>query len=377
MKWNSLMSKGFGYFLLVFIVFAIGALSAPLWLLQCVTIDPENGPKGDAIGGVATPLITLIMALLAFLAFWMQYQTLRDQRLEINRHHFEDRLSLMLAQQRENVNNLRAGKHKGREAAEELAGELYLTLSCIMKIFDGKISEDIKAVANLDDQQRARLTLYFNEVNNDLNKKLEFIMKAAYGIFFQGGNYMPNAEELEERVWLTELIKKRLADINYSINDNKNYSEILFSSSKDLAEVKELPYEPWRGHNAELGCYYRHLYQIIRFIACYPNREMREEEKYGYAKLVRSHLSDYEQFLLYYNSLSDFGEPWNKPLCNDNAYPPQNMGLIGRFRMIKNLPGNINWRGLNPIDKYNNEIKEWNKLKCDFFETPQFLTIDL
>ena len=114
---------------------------------------------------------------------------------------------------------------------------------------------------------------------------------------------------------------------------------------------------------------------MISSIANYPSEELSEEEKYSYAKMVRSHLSDYEQFLLYYNSLSDFGAAWNKPLEENNKYAPINMGLIGRFRMIKNLPGNIYWRGVCPIDRFKKEIGVWKNINCDFFETPQFLTI--
>lgn len=376
MKWDKLLSKGFLIFLLIFLVFAIGALSTPLWLLKVFTIDGCNGPRGDAIGGVATPFITLIMALLAFLAFWMQYQTLKDQRLEINCHHFEDRLSLMLEQQRENINNLRAGTKKGREATEELAGELYLIYSRVSEIFDNNLSDDIKSINNIDDAYRAKLTLYYNDIKSDNSRKQKFMMKTAYGIFFQGKNFLPNVSGNDERVMLTKLVKQQLDREAFTIKTDKHYSEILFNNSRYLSDVNEVPYPPCQGHNAELGCYYRHLYQIICLISCYPSSDMAELEKYSYAKLVRSHLSDYEQLLLYYNSLSDFGEPWNVPLCSDNKYAPINMGLIARFRMVKNLPGNINWRGINPLDQYKKEINEWKKLKCDFFETPHFFTID-
>lgn len=374
MKWERLLSKGFIVFLIVFLIFAIAAISTPFWLPKVTTLGEGEGHTGDAVGGISSPFITLIMALLAFLAFWMQYQTLRDQRCEINRNHFEERLSLMLSQLRENANNLKAGSKIGRSAAEELAGELYLIISLVTSNFE-RVSEDIRNGKDFNDQQRAKLILYYDELKGDEQKCCDYLMRTAYGIFFQGKNYTPNVVDNEERVLLTQLIEAKLKKEQYSIDNNSHYSNLLFEDNPDLSSFNKVPYLPFQGHNAEMGCYYRHLYQIIKVIAFYPQNEMSEDEKYSYAKLVRSHLSDYEQFLLYYNSLSDFGDVWNKPLYSNEKYPPLNMGLLSRFRMVKNLPGNIVWRGMCPIDKYENEICEWKKLNHDFFETPHFLTL--
>lgn len=382
MKWDKLLSWGFLLFFLVFLGLSIFAISTPLWIPEKITprIDNFDGSinqLGDAIGGITSPFITLIMALLAFLAFWMQFQTLRDQRKELSRQHFEDRLSLMLSQQRENANSLKAGTVVGRSAIEELAGEFYYVLTLVTSIFKEKMAEEIKSDSNLDEPKRAKLTLYYEEIKNDGQKAMAFLMKAAYGVFFQGKNYTPNATEKEECLWLTRLIESKLDYSTYKLNTNAHYTDLLFDGAKDFPAETEVPYAPFQGHNAEMGCYYRHLYQIVRFIACYSDEEMTEEEKYGYTKLVRSHLSDYEQFMLYYNSLSNFGNTWDKPLYENDKYKPRNMGLIARFRLVKNLPSNICWRGLCPIDRYKREIDEWKKLNCDFFETSQFLTIDL
>lgn len=375
MKWEKLLSKSFLFFLVGLLLISIAALTTPFWIPRVTTLSADAGTTGDAIGGITSPFITLIMAILAFFAFWMQYQTLRDQRREMNRHHFEERLSLMLSRLCENANSLKAGTFTGREAAEELAGEYYLSLTSVLSIIDA-LSEDIKNVSSLNDQEKAKLTLYYNEITSTDILKQEFVAKTAYGIFSQGLHFTPNAVEKQERVWLTALIEARISNRRFDINVDKRYSEILFNDSKDLSEIKELPYEPFKGHNAELGCYYRHLYQIVHFIASYPDDEMTEDEKYGYAKLVRSHLSDYEQFLLYYNTLSDFGKSWNTPLTECASLFPMNMGMISRFRMIKNVPGNIYWRGLNPVDRCRDAIVEWKRVRCDFFETPQFLSIE-
>lgn len=377
MKWDKLLSRGFLIFFGVFMLISAAAISTPLWLPKMVKTNMSANLLGDAIGGITSPFITLVMAILAFLAFWMQFQTLRDQRKELSRQHFEDRLSLMLTQQRENANSLKAGEVVGRRAAEELAGEFYFVLTAVTSIFKDSVADDIKNDSNLDDTERAKLTLFYDELHNDNRKAMCFLMKTAYGIFFQGKNYIPHVSEKKESVTLTRLIEARLNPQQYKINTGLHYSDLLFQDDKDLSAIQEVPYTPCQGHNADMGCYYRHLYQMVRFIGCYSEQEMSEEEKYSYTKLVRSHLSDYEQFLLYYNSFSEFGSAWNKPLVDKDVYSPKKMGMISRFRLVKNLPGNICWRGICPIDQYKDEINEWKKLNCDFFETPQFLTIEL
>lgn len=63
--------------------------------------------------------------------------------------------------------------------------------------------------------------------------------------------------------------------------------------------------------------YFRHLYWIFKFIndAC----EFDKEDKYKYACIVRSSLSQYELVLLYYNGLSKNGNDRFKPIIEEFA----------------------------------------------------------
>lgn len=50
------------------------------------------------------------------------------------------------------------------------------------------------------------------------------------------------------------------------------------------------------------------------------------------------------------------------------------MGLIARFRLIKNIPGNYPFFGLTPDLVYQNDIKVWrDEYGKDFFEHPSFM----
>ncbi|KQO27992.1 putative phage abortive infection protein [Pseudomonas chengduensis] len=58
----------------------------------------------------------------------------------------------------------------------------------------------------------------------------------------------------------------------------------------------------WKGHQAELGHYFRYLYNLIKFV------DESEFSEGLYIKLIRAQLSDQELFLLFYNSISDQGQ---------------------------------------------------------------------
>ena len=87
-----------------------------------------------------------------------------------------------------------------------------------------------------------------------------------------------------------------------------------------------IKYKPFEGHGhvSRLGHYFRHLFQTVKFVI-----EQDDEiipNKYEYIKTLRAQLSTHEQLLLYYNSLSILGKPWN------------DANLLTDYRFIKNIP---------------------------------------
>jgi hypothetical protein len=86
----------------------------------------------------------------------------------------------------------------------------------------------------------------------------------------------------------------------------------------------ELPYEPFEGHQSRLGHYYRHLYQMIRYVHEQPST--LEIVKYDYVKTMRAQLSTHEQAMLLVNSLTPVGRNWWKK------------GLIVDYRLVQNIP---------------------------------------
>lgn len=98
----------------------------------------------------------------------------------------------------------------------------------------------------------------------------------------------------------------------------KRYSTPAAGTEADRKVVEAAYREFWRGHQLELGHYFRYLYNVIRFI---------KESEVGhsrYLRLVRAQLSDQELLLLFYNCLSTQGDNFR--------------GLVEEFSLLDNLP---------------------------------------
>ena len=71
-------------------------------------------------------------------------------------------------------------------------------------------------------------------------------------------------------------------------------------------------------YDSNFGHYFRNLYRIIKFIDEYDFKFKDAVEdynfKYKYTSIVRSQLSDYELYWIFYNGLCEYGSDKFKPL---------------------------------------------------------------
>lgn len=111
------------------------------------------------------------------------------------------------------------------------------------------------------------------------------------------------------------------------------------------------------GHQHRLGHYFRHLFQSFKYLSL--QTYLSPDEKYFYAKTLRAQLSTYEQYLLFFNSLSSLGMKWEYTAELPN--PSSNLKLadfkfITRYNLIKNMPGSqyydFSFRKYYPNVKY-------------------------
>ena len=116
----------------------------------------------------------------------------------------------------------------------------------------------------------------------------------------------------------------------------------------DKIDVPKIKYRLFSGHNSRLPHYFRHLYQIIKFVLQQDDKIITD--KYAYLKIVRAQLSNYEQVLVYYNAQSIFGKPWL-----DEKF-------LTEWRMIKNMPLYIANFGPLPKDVLGEKNSKGQKL---------------
>ncbi|RYZ90661.1 MAG: hypothetical protein EOP06_07640, partial [Proteobacteria bacterium] len=90
----------------------------------------------------------------------------------------------------------------------------------------------------------------------------------------------------------------------------------------DVKAQRGFDFTPFEGHQSRLGHYYRHLFQSVTYV---DDVEINID-KYEYVKTIRAQLSTHEQALLFINSLSLHGRPW------------QTSKLLVRYRLVKNIP---------------------------------------
>ncbi len=107
-------------------------------------------------------------------------------------------------------------------------------------------------------------------------------------------------------------------------------------------------YLPFDGHQSRLSYYFRHLFQTVSYINEQPSNLIPYSAKYNYVKTLRAQLSTYEQAIVFYNSLSELGKPWER---GDGILVNQQM--ITKYNLIKNLPEGFT-QGIDPIQYYPN-----------------------
>lgn len=102
-----------------------------------------------------------------------------------------------------------------------------------------------------------------------------------------------------------------------------------------LIELKQeinTRYVPFQGHESRLAHYYRHLFQIVKYVVQQEEKGLiTYHETRQYLRVLRAQLSNSEQLMLYYNYICGFGENWDR--LGDKGYQ-----FLTKYRMIHNLP---------------------------------------
>lgn len=295
--------------ILVIIAIALIFLSLfmPLILPQVLQIAGNPVDKinelGDAIGGLMNPFIAISAVIVTGLAFYMQYQANQQIQYQFKIEQIESQFYEMLGLHKDNVNEIQISTEgnekiiaKGRSAFSVYKEEFEMALKMLI------VSGD------------------------ELNTHSFHLL---YHLFFEGVKYYP---EKEMTTHFPLFIQRLELSQPYFIDqfDNEYW---------DLQEEYYLFYtrnekHAFQGHAGDLGHYYRHLYQTVKYIVSQmKDGVISYDSAMKYLKILRAQLSNDEQVMLFYNWMAGlhnngFGYKWES---DENKF-------FTEFLMIHNLP---------------------------------------
>ena len=244
---------------------------------QSTTVNPEAaGQLGSFVGGYVGAIFALTSVVLIFVA-------LKEQRISSAREAFENKYFELIKILRENISETDLQGTSGRRVFVLLVRELRCALEIVRRIA-------ITRNQGLSAPERLEVGYYclFYGVGPNSSRMLKMSLSRFDPTFI---------EALEKELNSPETKRK-------------------------IREERNLGYIPFEGHQSRLGHYYRHLYQMVRYV----DQQTLDIDKYEYMKTIRAQLSTHEQALLLVNSLTPIGRNWWR---ND---------LIVKYRLVQNIP---------------------------------------
>ena len=282
---------------------------------------------GSFMGGLAT-----------FIGIYYLYMTLRSQNESFQIQNFESKFIELIKFNRDLVSSMKATytysidmqQISGKEIFDFFNQQMENAIEIVSTFIN---SRELSSLYNNSEQYNTDKDLW-----NETQLKKRTIMNISYLITFFGvkangcsllkNKYLTQykAEEIEE---LLKLFRMKLA-MNENSTDSAetnplNISRILTSENKLFA-----------GFQNELGNYFRTFFQCVNFAN--KQKFIKYSDKYDYVKMLRGQLSNMEEVVLFYNSLSDIGIAWEYYYYKNQDF---NNMLIKKYNLIKNIPENF------------------------------------
>ncbi|GAK74552.1 hypothetical protein JCM19296_130 [Nonlabens ulvanivorans] len=356
------------FLFIVFAFFAPYLFTEFSWL----TLD-DDSPIGDTLGGIMNPFIAIGAAILTFLAFYMQFKAnkqqreqftqqlkedkrqfseeINEQRKQFERTQFENRFYEMIRLHKENVNELKIYIRRKDINGLPLDDEVLSG----RQVFKNFMYELISIYIILDKEMTG------------LTSKTKLYL--SYTVFFRG--YKPQSIQILKKHTDNHNVVKILSQIKNKANksllgDNKITTHI--ANTYNLYLAQSVKHQIMIGQSAQLGHYFRHLYQTVKFVCNQNEERFNYEQKRNYIRILRAQLSDEEQALLFYNWHSGIGANWEN---DENKF-------FTDYRMIHNINKDLIYRdfkfdeillSLNPNFKV-----ETNRSEDPLFEFQDIIT---
>lgn len=255
--------------------------------------------SGSFVGG-------FIGSLFSMAGFLLLFEAIIQQQKMFEKQQFESKFFDLLKIHRENLSEMKK--------RIPIRGDKYEEGRRVFVLMRKEFGEIIGIIR--ESQQKLNISL--DEVRT---------VNLAYFIFFYGvSETLFNKGQNQ-----TSMLREKLENSSY---DKVFLDSVILACCQCMDEENQ--YIRFNGNQARLGHYYRHLFQVVKFVDQSPI--LKSEEKYFYLKTLRAQLSAHEQLILFYSALSDIGKPWNSPI-----------DYISRYRLIKNVPLEKGFTyGINP-----------------------------
>lgn len=313
-----------------------------IWVIISFVVDtgwhPFFKPESlDHLGSFLGGLFTFIGIYFLYKTLMSQEEAIKKQKEEFLIQSFESKLIERIKFNREIVDNLSC-------RIPYLEEESYVVKNRVFEFYFEQIHEAIKIVKDKLSEISIE-EIYSTE--NDLEKdraiwkdyiKERTIINIAYLIVFLGVNksgYHLLKDQYLKKYSTTVILP--ILNI-FSLKPAKwdfRYSEFYLTPPANptkKAEIKEQSSKYYAGFHNELGHYFRTLFHISKYVN--SQSMLNYDSKYNYMKMLRGLFSNYEEVVLFCNSISDFGVQWE---AIPNSQNDVNNSFITKYNLIKNL----------------------------------------
>jgi len=295
--------KYFAYVLLIIstLFFIFCSLNSGFNTLNTLTFNPEIASYfGSFVGGILSPFLTIVSILLLL-------QNLKDQKKENKANEIRSHIFELLKYNRETVNDFEYTISYDPTAQTYKGSRFFVTAK-------RQIEEAITSISGFK-------PTYSKNV----------LMQIGYLIFYFGVG-----SESEDT------LKEYLMEI---VDESETNDIIAFFKIKKSAYNSRIYY--YGGNQNKLAHYFRQLYFIISLID--ENKDYDAEQQIKLSKILRVQLGNYEQAVLFYNSLTTLGLAWSRKIGDTKC-------LLEKYELIKNIQNgflkNVNVKDIYPNIEY-------------------------
>lgn len=326
MKSTSRLSETPWYEYLIIVVF-IG-IAVYVGIDLCVFTGYSKFFDKDYIDGYGS----LIGGLAGVIGIYYLYNTLKSQNESQQLSSFENRYIQMITFHRDMTKDLRIentteflnAKTDGSAACRMVRTMVDQARTIVASFIRDK---EVKDLYKNEEEYNADCDLWGKD-----NLALRTEINIAYLITFIGVSSI-------NLPLLKSILKRRYSD-DFSNTIIDRFQLILKGEQNDIlkkdpvarAEDKIKDEKKYAGVQDVLGNYFRLLYNTIGYL--HEQKWIDREDRYTYAKMLRCQLTDNEEILLFYNSLSDFGTDWEYNGDKDKS-------LITEYQLIKNISKHV------------------------------------